>query len=85
MIKTITIVGNSKAVILPAKWVKKFNVDEVRLEETEEGILIKAVEQKSNFRNAIDRLRMNRTRVYKRIELQANHPDTKKYYAKNTI
>ena len=45
MIKQLTTVGNSKAVILPAALVKKYKLDRVVIEETDEGILIRPVEQ----------------------------------------
>lgn len=38
MIKTLRTVGNSKAVILPSALVKKYKLDKVVIEETEEGI-----------------------------------------------
>ena len=82
MIKTLTSVGNSKAVILPAEMVKKYKLDKVVIEETEDGILIRSAAKDSNFQKVIEKLRKNKAAIYKRIESQANEPETVKYYAK---
>lgn len=82
MIKTLTSVGNSKAVILPAEMVKKYKLDKVVIEETEDGILIRSAVKDSNFHKAIEKLRENKAAIYKRIESQANEPETVKYYGK---
>lgn len=83
MIKTLTSVGNNKAVILPSEMVKKYNLDKVVIEETEDGILIRSAVQKTNYKKAIEKLRKNKAALYKRIEFQANDPETIKYYAKS--
>lgn len=83
MIKTLTSVGNSKAVIIPSEMIKKYKLEKVVIEETDEGILIRSAVRYTNFQKAIDKLRKNKAAVYKRIESQANDPDTIKYYAKN--
>ena len=84
MIKTLTTVGNSKAVILPSEMIKKYGLEKkVLIEETEDGILIRSAIQNSNFQKTIEKLRKNKTSVYKRIESQANDPETIKYYANN--
>ena len=49
MIKQLTTVGNSKAVILPAALVKKYKLDRVVIEETDEGILIRPVGEQNRF------------------------------------
>lgn len=82
MIKTLTSVGNSKAVILPSEMIKKYKLDRVVIEETEEGILIRSAVQSTNFQKAIEKLRKNKAALYKRIESQANDPVTTNYYAK---
>jgi antitoxin component of MazEF toxin-antitoxin module len=80
MEKTLTVVGNSKAVILPAQMVKKLGGDKVIIEETEDGILIKTA-VKSSFQKAVDKMRKNKAAIYKRIEIQASDPETIKYYS----
>lgn len=85
MVKRLTTIGNRKAVILPAKLAKKFSGNKVDLKETEEGILIKAISEKSSFQKEVDLLRKNKARVYSKIEMQANQMDTKEYYLNNTI
>ena len=84
LIKGLTSVGNSKAVILPSEMIKKYGLDKVSIEETEDGILIRSatVHQKSFQRN-VEKLRKNKTALYKRIESQANDPKTMAYYARN--
>lgn len=82
MIKTLTTVGNSKAVILPSEWVKKYKLDKVVIEDTADGILIRPVVEQNNFQKRVDKLRRNKTALYKRIESQANEPEMIKYYAK---
>lgn len=82
MIKTLASVGNSKAVVLPAEMVKKYKLDKVVIEETEEGILIRPVTSPSKFEKAISKLRKNKTVVYKRMESQANTRETISYYKK---
>lgn len=82
MIKTLTTVGNSKAVILPSEMIKKYKLERVVIEETDEGILIRSALQESNFQKAIEKLRKNKAALYKRIASQANDPETIKYYDK---
>jgi len=82
MLKTLTTVGNSKAVILPSEMIKKFRLaDQVRVEETQDGILIRSAE-KSSFESKIEALRKDKIAVYKRMEAQANDPETQLFYSK---
>lgn len=81
MLKSLTSVGNSKALIIPAELIKKYNLDKVLLEETPEGILIRSASEKSDFQNAVEKLRKEKRSVYKRMEAQANDGDTIRYYA----
>ncbi len=83
MIKTLTAVGNSKAVILPSEMIKKYKLEKVLIEETEEGILIRSATQPTSFQRTIEKLRKNKSALYKRIESQANDPETIKFYAKS--
>lgn len=80
MEKTLIVVGNSKAVILPAQMVKKLGGDKVIIEETDDGILIRTA-VKSSFHKTVDKMRKNKTTIYKRIEIQASDPETIKYYS----
>jgi antitoxin component of MazEF toxin-antitoxin module len=84
MIKTLTSVGNSKAVILPSEMIKKYKLDRVVIEETEEGILIRSAVTETTLQKTVEKLRRNKAAVYKRIESQAKDPETIKYYAKGT-
>lgn|SRR5688572_19086337 len=80
MVKTLISVGNSKAVILPAEMIKKYKLEKVVIEETDDGILIRSAFQKTNFQKAVEKLRKNKAALYKRIENQVNDPETIKYY-----
>ena len=82
MVKTLTSVGNSKALILPSEMIKKYGLEKVVIEETEDGIFIRSAIQKSNFQKSVEKLRKEKTAMYKRMESQANEPETIKYYAK---
>jgi len=82
MIKSLTTIGNSKAVIIPAELIKKYGLEKVLIEETEEGILIKSVTAKSSFQDAVEKLRKNKTYLYKKMESEANEPETIAYYKK---
>ncbi|MDZ4714876.1 MAG: AbrB/MazE/SpoVT family DNA-binding domain-containing protein [Cytophagales bacterium] len=84
MIKTLTRVGNSKAIILPAEMIKKYKLDKVVIEETEEGILIRSARSDTHLQLAIEKLRKNKAAVYKRMESQAKHPETITYYGKRS-
>lgn len=82
MIKTLRSVGNSKAVILPSDMIKKYGLEnKISIEETEDGILISAAVPKSSYQKSIEKLRKNKTAIYKRMEAQANEPETIAYYA----
>jgi antitoxin component of MazEF toxin-antitoxin module len=83
MIKKLTPVGNSKAVILPSEMVKKYKLDRVVIEETEDGILIRPAVENTGYQKAVEKLKKNKAAVYKRIESQSNDPATIKYYAKS--
>ncbi|SFT54951.1 hypothetical protein SAMN04489724_1277 [Algoriphagus locisalis] len=84
MVKTLTKLGNSKALIIPAELIKKYGLDEVILEEKAEGILIRSAKDISSFQKAVDDLRLYKTEIYERIESQANEPDTIAYYKNST-
>jgi antitoxin component of MazEF toxin-antitoxin module len=82
MIKTLTSVGNSKAVILPSEMIKKYKLEKVVIEETEEGILIRSAVTETTLQKSVEKLRRNKAALYKRMESQAKDPETIKYYAK---
>ncbi|MDP2040350.1 MAG: AbrB/MazE/SpoVT family DNA-binding domain-containing protein [Algoriphagus sp.] len=83
MVKTLTKLGNSKALIIPAELIKKYGLDEVILEEKPEGILIRSAVKRTGFQKSVDELRQYKTEIYSRIELQANEPETIEYYKKS--
>jgi antitoxin component of MazEF toxin-antitoxin module len=87
MEKRLTIVGNSMAVTLPAAWVKQHNVAKVTLQITDEGILIKPVQHVSSFQQKMETARLAKEETYKKIEAQANDPDTLAFYdnSNNTL
>jgi len=87
MKKRLTKVGNSKAIILPPDMIKKYDLaeNELIIEETEEGILIRPAKEVSAFAKALDNLRKKKQVVYKRMKQQANDPSTKAYYATKDI
>jgi len=80
MIKTLTTVGNSKAVILPSVLVKRYNLKKVTIEATEEGILIRPVDAKTSFQRKMDQARRNKSAIYRKMELEANDPKTIAFY-----
>ena len=81
MRKSLTIVGNSKALIIPATLIKKYELDQIILEETEEGLLIKSATKIDSFQKKVEKLRRNLSLISRRMKEQANHPDTIKYYS----
>lgn len=80
MIKTLTSVGNSKAVILPKYLINKFQLDKVRIQETEEGILITRAKGFLSFQEKLEILRKNKSKVYADMKAQAEDPETIAYY-----
>ena len=53
MVKTLTKLGNSKALIIPAELIKKCGLDAVILEEKAEGILIRSAKENTSFQKAV--------------------------------
>lgn len=82
MVKSLTSVGNSKAVIIPSEMIKKYKLEKVLIEETDDGILIRSAVQSTNFQRTVEKLRKNKTALYKRMTAQANSPETIKFYSK---
>lgn len=80
MIKTLTTVGNSKAVILPSALVKRYKMKKVTIEATEEGILIRPVETKTSFQKKMEFARKHKAAIYKQMEQEASNPETIAFY-----
>lgn len=86
MIKTLTNVGNSKAVIIPKRLIEKFKLEKVVIQETDEGILIRSAEgEEETFQEKLQQLRKNKKDVYSRMKSQAQNPDTLAYYQNSDI
>lgn len=86
MIKTLTNVGNSKALILPKRLIDKYKLDKVTIRETEEGILIIPAEEKaSSFHEKLKALRDNKDLVYARMKDQSEEPETIAHYQGNDL
>ncbi|HRK54619.1 MAG TPA: hypothetical protein PK185_11945 [Cyclobacteriaceae bacterium] len=62
---------------------KKYKPDKVVIKEADGRILIRSAVKETNFQKAIEKLRKNKKALYKRIESQANDPETINYYAKS--
>ena len=80
MIKTLTTVGNSKAIILPSVLIKRYNLKKVTIDATEDGILIRPVEVKTSFQRKMELARKNKAALYKQMEKEANDLKTIAYY-----
>jgi antitoxin component of MazEF toxin-antitoxin module len=78
-------VGNSKALILPADLIKKYDLEKVIIEETEDGILIRSANRQTGFQKTLEKLRKNKSALYKRIRSQAENAETLKYYSQRTV
>ena len=77
-VKTLTKVGNSKAVILPKRLIEKYKLDQIILKETEQGILI--LPAQDSLQEKLEALRQQRSKVYERMASQANDPEAIAYY-----
>jgi antitoxin component of MazEF toxin-antitoxin module len=80
MVKTLTNVGNSKAVILPSVLVKRYNLKKITIEATDVGILIRPVEVKTSFQKKMELARKNKATIYKQMEQEASDPKTIAFY-----
>lgn len=63
--------------------IKKYKLEKVVIEETDDGILIRSAVLNTNFQKAVEKLRKDKVALNKRIESQANDPETINYYAKS--
>lgn len=84
MIKTLTNVGNSKAVIIPKQLVDKYALDSFRIEEVENGILI-VPEQKSRFNEKVRQARADKKEIYARMKSQSEHVETQDFYSNEAL
>ncbi len=82
MVKTLTTVGNSKALILPKKLIDKYHLHKVIIQETDEGILILPATGKPTFQEKLDILKKSKKEIYSRMKVQAEDLETKSYYEK---
>jgi antitoxin component of MazEF toxin-antitoxin module len=81
MIKTLTTVGNSKALIIPADLIKKYGLEKVIIEETTNGILIRSAEEVSDFQKKLNQLKKYKSEIYLKMELEAREPEVINYYS----
>ena len=82
MKKTLTTVGNSKALIIPAELVKKYGLDVVEIREIEGGILISPCTNSNDFRDELEKLRLYKKDVYQKMASEAKEPEVQAYYSK---
>jgi antitoxin component of MazEF toxin-antitoxin module len=81
MVKTLTSVGNSKALIIPAELIKKYGLEKVIIEETTNGILIRSANEESDFQKKLNNLRKYKSEIYSKMELEAREPEVINYYS----
>lgn len=81
MVKSLTKVGNSKAVIIPKQMIAKFKFGRtVMIEETENGILIRAVQKETSFQRKLRALHSNKEEIKRKFRQAANDPRVQAYY-----
>ena len=85
MIKSLTTIGNSKAIILPKNLVDKYHLDQVSIHEVEEGILIKPSSGKPSFQEKLRQLKKRKKDVYSRMKAQAEEPEVIAYYENEVL
>ncbi len=85
MIKSLTNVGNSKAVILPKRLINKYQLNKVRIQETDEGILITRAKGILSFQEKLELAKKNKTQMYAKMKTQAEDADTIAYYKQSDI
>ena len=85
MIKMLTSVGNSKAVILPKRMIDKFQLNKVRIQETNEGILITKANGSLPFQEKLEILKKNKSQVYAKMKAKAEDAETIAYYKSSDI
>jgi len=85
MVKVLTKVGNSKAVIIPKKMIENFSLNTYSLEETEKGILIIPSDNKNTFQQKVIALKAQKNQLYKRMQKESEDKETIQYYKQNTV
>ena len=78
--KFLTTVGTSKAIILPSALVKRYKMNKVIIEATEEGILIRPVETQTSFQRKMEIARKNKKAIYRQMEKEAGNSNTLVFY-----
>ena len=53
----------------------------VMIEETENGILIRAIQKETSFQKKLKKARENKEEIYRRMRQDANDPKVQAYYA----
>lgn len=85
MVKTLTNVGNSKAIIIPKNLIDKYHLERVSLEEVDGGIMIVPQGRQISFQEKVEVLRSKKAEVYARMNKQANDPDVIEHYQNESI
>ncbi|MEQ8807986.1 MAG: AbrB/MazE/SpoVT family DNA-binding domain-containing protein [Imperialibacter sp.] len=81
MVKSLTTVGNSQAIILPKHLIEKYHLEKVTLEETSEGILIRPHKSADNpFQKKVEAARASKAQIYERMRAAANDPEIIDFY-----
>lgn len=81
MIKSLTTVGNSKAVILPKRLIEKYELEEIELQETPDGILVRSAKDKTlSFHDKLEALRKDKKKIYSQMKSQADDAETRRLY-----
>lgn len=81
MVKTLTQVGNSKALIIPYELIKKYGLEKVIIEETENGLLIRSALVEDDFQKEVIKLREYKSAIYQKMENEAHEPEVRAYYS----
>lgn len=81
MVKSLTTVGNSQAIILPKHLIEKYHLERVTLEETSEGILIRPHTSSENlFQKKIAAARASKAQIYESMRAAAKDPEIINFY-----
>lgn len=85
MIKSLTNVGNSKAIILPKSLIDKYHLDKVTIHEVDQGILIKPASGKLSFQEKVAQLKKRKQEIYASMKAQAEDPEVIAYYENEAL
>ena len=75
-------IGNSRGIIIPQSLIEKYDLKRVRLEETDEGILLVSKNDKSEFEKRVEELRRTKDQWKAQMREDANDPEIIEYYKK---